>query len=600
MAKRIVIGLDFGTTYSGVAYCDEKGAHEGTGGVQLITKWPGMAGQMATNEKVPSRIAYGPPPAQEILWGNQIRHNTKAAVHACMKLKLDEKMKGSDQFRLLLAFLTRGMADVDIDDILDKPSGPPDYPGKDPVDMVADYLSKVRETAWEVLENQYGKVFFASMRKDLIVTVPAVWSERAKDLTLKAVGRAKFEADKISLVTEPEAAAIYTLKGIREGPNRDEIKLGDVFVLCDAGGGTVDLISYKITQIEPALRVEEAAIGSGDKCGATYVDKEFLAWLEKWIGSEAYGKIPVEKTRYGSQLMVGFETSKFCFSGTEDEMDIRLPKEAGIDEDEDLNIEDRTLTLNADQMKQAFDPCVNRTLELIDGQVASLMKNGAGKPKMVFVVGGFGRNPYLYSQIQDYCNKRGIETRQPMFPWSAVARGAVCRGLEPGAGGLVSVRLARKFYGTSAAEPFMLGIHDPEDMFVDEVTGGRYARGQMTWLCEKGDRLSEDKPRVMSIEVSRHFEPNEERQVGAVLVGCTDDVAPRRFADPKAYVICRVRADFSDIPLTQLPKSRSATTGKEYYEMDFKLQATFANSEIHWKLIYKGREYGSTTVSYEE
>jgi hypothetical protein len=42
---------------------------------------------------------------------------------------------------------------------------------------------------------------------------------------------------------------------------------------CDAGGGTVDLISYKITQTKPTFRVEEAAVGSGDKCGASYIDK---------------------------------------------------------------------------------------------------------------------------------------------------------------------------------------------------------------------------------------------------------------------------------------------------------------------------------------
>src|SRR3954462_5521354 len=75
------------------------------------------------------------------------------------------------------------------------------------------------------------------------------------------------------MVTEPEAAAIYTLKGMLEGYNKAEINVGDVFVLCDAGGGTVDLISYKITQVQPTFRIEEAAIGSGDKCGATYVDR---------------------------------------------------------------------------------------------------------------------------------------------------------------------------------------------------------------------------------------------------------------------------------------------------------------------------------------
>ena len=44
-------------------------------------------------------------------------------------------------------------------------------------------------------------------------------------------------------------------------------------MLCDAGGGTVDLISYKVTQITPTFRIEEAAVGSGDKCGATYVEQ---------------------------------------------------------------------------------------------------------------------------------------------------------------------------------------------------------------------------------------------------------------------------------------------------------------------------------------
>ncbi len=142
-------------------------------------------------------------------------------MHACMKLKLDEKMKGSPQFRLLLAFLTSRMADVDIDGILDKDADqPPDYPGKSAVDMVADYLTDLRKVAWSQLERTYGASLFQSMRKDLVVTVPAVWSERAKDLTLKAVEKAGFKADKMSMVTEPEAAAIYTLKGDAGGPEQ--------------------------------------------------------------------------------------------------------------------------------------------------------------------------------------------------------------------------------------------------------------------------------------------------------------------------------------------------------------------------------------------
>jgi hypothetical protein len=40
--------------------------------------------------------------------------------------------------------------------------------------------------------------------------------------------------------------------------------------------------------------------------------------------------------------------------------------------------------------------------------------------------------------------------------------------------------LARKFYGTPAAELFRPGVHDPDDMFVDELTGRKMAKGQMT------------------------------------------------------------------------------------------------------------------------
>ncbi|KAK3997750.1 hypothetical protein QBC44DRAFT_228707 [Cladorrhinum sp. PSN332] len=615
MAARIVIGLDFGTTYSGVAYCDDNAAREGTVGVRIIESWPGS--KVDSSEKVPSRIAYSPPATSganpTILWGNQIKHTTKATVHACMKLRLDEKMKGSPEFRMLLAFLTSRVNSLDLDldpsDLLDEPDGPPEYPGKSPVDMVSDYLTKVREAAWQEMEKTYGVQMFASMRRELVVTVPAVWSERAKDLTLKAVQRAGFKCSQINMVTEPEAAAIYTLKHMREGPNRSEIKVGDVFVLCDAGGGTVDLISYKITQIEPHFRIEEAAIGSGDKCGATYVDKEFLAWLERWIGSEAYNKIPNEKTRHGSQMMTAFERAKFGFSGNQDddETEIRIPGESGITDDEELNIDDQVLTMSTEQMEQIFLPCVNRTLELIDGQVASVMKNKLGKPKMVFVVGGFGRNPYLYRKVQEYCQQRGIETRQPPRPWSAVARGAVCRGLELGTNssgtkvvGVVAVRLARKHYGTPLAQAWRPSVHHPDDMFIDEYTGHKMARGQMNWLVDMGDRLPEDIPRVLSVDVCTHFEADENREIGATLVGCSEEIAPRRFADDAAQIICRVRGDFSDVPLSSFPKSRNPKTGRDFYEATFKLQATFANSQITWKLLFRGKEYGSTSVNYDD
>jgi molecular chaperone DnaK (HSP70) len=41
------------------------------------------------------------------------------------------------------------------------------------------------------------------------------------------------------LVSEPEAAMLHALKTVQP----QNLKVGDNFVICDAGGGTVDLIA---------------------------------------------------------------------------------------------------------------------------------------------------------------------------------------------------------------------------------------------------------------------------------------------------------------------------------------------------------------------
>lgn len=87
---------------------------------------------------------------------------------------------------------------------------------------------------------------------ETILTVPAVWSDKAKSDTLQCAHRAHFgPLDKIRMITEPEAAAVYTFHQVccsqkcvdrglilRKLPD-SSVKKGDIFITCDAGGGTV-------------------------------------------------------------------------------------------------------------------------------------------------------------------------------------------------------------------------------------------------------------------------------------------------------------------------------------------------------------------------
>src|SRR6266487_1470672 len=63
-------------------------------------------------------------------------------------------------------------------------------------------------------------------------------------------------ADTLLMTSEPEAAAAYALKKIEP----HNLKVGNSIVICDAGGGTVDLVTYRIKTLRPVLKVEESGI----------------------------------------------------------------------------------------------------------------------------------------------------------------------------------------------------------------------------------------------------------------------------------------------------------------------------------------------------
>jgi len=75
---------------------------------------------------------------------------------------------------------------------------------------------------------------------------------------------------------------MYALHGL----DPHGLSIGESFVLCDAGGGTVDLISYTVTDLYPILKVKEAASGTGDLCGSTFLNRRFGDYLTAKLGKE--------------------------------------------------------------------------------------------------------------------------------------------------------------------------------------------------------------------------------------------------------------------------------------------------------------------------
>jgi hypothetical protein len=84
--------------------------------------------------------------------------------------------------------------------------------------------------------------------------------------------------DRLTLISEPEAAALYCEKNCDKFNMQD----GDEFMICDAGGGTVDLIVFRVEMDASGVRkFKESTKGLGKSCGSTFIDRNFRKLLRK-------------------------------------------------------------------------------------------------------------------------------------------------------------------------------------------------------------------------------------------------------------------------------------------------------------------------------
>ena len=164
----------------------------------------------------------------------------------------------------------------------DSNASPPEY-NHNPEKLVTDFLTALRKHAEQVLRHKLPESALKSTPIEFVITTPAVWSELAQAKTRACAEKAGMGCGSaLHIISEPEAAAMYALDAM----DPHNIQVGDTFVLCDAGGGTVDLISYKVAALKPILRIVEAAPGSGSSCGSTFLNRIFQKFLKDKLGDD--------------------------------------------------------------------------------------------------------------------------------------------------------------------------------------------------------------------------------------------------------------------------------------------------------------------------
>ncbi|KAG4254400.1 hypothetical protein FPRO04_07779 [Fusarium proliferatum] len=598
---RLIVGVDFGTTFSGVAAVYTSTPDD----IEIIKTWPG--GNGITSDKVPTEIAYDFPPnapqgtEPTVKWGFQFKPEESRL--RCIKLFLDRSQK--------LPFY---VSPLDTAAQLKRFN-------KNVVDAVSDYLTQIYKHTMDTLTRRYGESFMASTKVEFVLTCPAVWSDAAKNTTLQAAERAGMGLrSEIQMISEPEAAAVYTLKAIQ--PNH--LNVGDNFIVCDAGGGTVDLIAYKIISLKP-LRVEESAVGTGGLCGSAFLNYRFEEHVRGRLGQTRFDEMKAKKGKTWQMGLRYFEEFVKRNFNEDEHQEVNVPyvyprpyldptdlrSFPGLPDDEEAGLDSGFLVMTAEQVKEIFEPVVKEVCDLVQGQVTGLRSKG-GIVSGIVLVGGFGQSDYLYRRLKNHFTSAApppyserpthananstqeagsIEVMQPVYAWTAVVRGAVLRGLE---GNMVISRKSRMHYGTSYATVYDEDKHSVSERYWSPLWERWMVSDRMQWHIAKGEALSPLAP--IAFHYTRNFRPGQSLIVTDDLIACDADEPPAAYTRDLIHV-CTLTTDLNAVPRSLFTRL-TTTRGVEFDNLDFTLEMRVESAGLGFELKVDGVRYGRVEAEF--
>ncbi|CEL60592.1 hypothetical protein RSOLAG1IB_03830 [Rhizoctonia solani AG-1 IB] len=242
--NRIVIGIDIGTTQSGVAFTYLiKGTKPQ---IHRIMQWPGQNANLTT--KVPTVVWYSN--------GEAVSFGAEALSPDTLEDAQENNWKLAENFKLHLHPIDMRASDIQLDPL---PDGVPLS------QIYSDFLGYLFRQTRAKFEDKIldGKNIWEKYMPtmEVILAHPNGWHTREQFfLRNAAVECGVFNtpeatiADRIRFVTEAEASVHYC---IHHTNLRTELNAGAIFPVCDAGGSTIDTTLYSITASEPVLQIKE-------------------------------------------------------------------------------------------------------------------------------------------------------------------------------------------------------------------------------------------------------------------------------------------------------------------------------------------------------
>ncbi|KAI4264735.1 MAG: hypothetical protein L6R42_000173 [Xanthoria sp. 1 TBL-2021] len=591
----MVIGIDFGTTYSGAAWATV--ADFQADQINLITSWPGTGREEG---KAPTELFYED---TRLMWGYEIPSDADPIRWFKLLLLREEDLASELRDS---EFLLRGRKMLRESE-------------KTAVNLIADYLRALWRHVLDTIQKARGKSVVEGLSFNVVITVPAIWKDYARQGMEEAAREAGILDTRpagpttLTFAPEPEAAA---LASICESGRK--VEAGNVFVICDAGGGTVDLISYEVGDKDP-IALHEAVVGTGGLCGGVFIDEAFENMVKsrlgrRWNRLTQNGIKEIMKNEWEYAVKPQFKLE----NDTTKDYIVAVPAEAfeGSSLNDDSKkpfIKRGRIHFASSDVQKAFASPFRGIEALVDGQINKITERSLTVTGII-LVGGLGSSPYLYQHLRRRYEGKKIEVLQStgIRPRTAICRGAIFKGFldapsteqankeAPN----ISVRskvsvvstIARLSLGVAFDEDFEEGKHRPEDRYRNKLEGVWRARNQMEWYVRKGDNVSKAQPKKNNFYRSYGTSKDFTGSMRDIIFQCDEDDPPSRLTKG-IQELCSIKCDL-DIPYDALEDLEGAG-GRKLKKFEYDIEMIPSGASNEFSILYKGERLASQNARIE-
>ncbi|KAF5350110.1 hypothetical protein D9756_009101 [Leucocoprinus leucothites] len=596
--EKLILSIDIGTTFSAASYCILQPRR--VPDLEIISSWPG---QVVPDSKVPSIVYYNQR-GERIAWGAETSDPDVKAVAS------EQNWVRVEWFKLSLKPAHLPLVSPS------SPDNPPMIPTlplptfvttrRVYTDFLAAMLEHIRmefckthssgSELWQKLYPTMDVVFtipsgwemkqqyeICAAAVDAGFMGPVIWgTKEALGADIAVVRATKREllmneaTQRIRFVSEPEAAIVYAADS---GYISSWLQVGQDVILCDAGGGTIDITAYTVVKTRPLALKEKYA----SKCvvaGAVLVNR----CAQKYISDQLRGTA-WDRPHILEQLMDEFEIdtkkrfkSPFRSYG--------IGKGGNHEFIEDANVRDGRLYIPGEDLEKFFKP----TLRAIKTELHDIYQS------------------YAYSHLEQWGQIKGLNFAKPDGVLAkAVSQGALLWYLTKPIRG----HILKAHYGIEAS---LMVCDIPQEELADrnvivELDGSVIVDGGWSTIASMGQDL--DPMTEIVADYERYIdrdESNEAYRFEEKIFLCRAQQPPTFLTaksghmNPEVEHVCSIVIDLEEL-FHLTPWETSRKKGKKFKRLEFVVSIMHNGSglDVYAYWIVKGEKiFGEAKVILPE